>query len=405
MTWKLEVEYLWIDSLCIVQDDEDQKARELPKMGEIFGNAYFVLAATLAENGDYGLYQERPRSSFTVLDSSGQVVKARAVDLGDHAVWKTSRDFWAADLPLFSRAWALQERLLARRVVHFTPYELVWECRTFVNCECGELLYPTMNVDPDFGDGKDFKTAYGDAVLNDGVDSRMKCWHDICMQYSAREITFWSDRLPAISSVARQIDFHGHLGRYLGGTWECTLPLGLLWQSACKENYGARARTHWRPRPYAAPTWSWLSINGWVRIREEMQKPLVRVLDIDYTLAGSDEYGPCSAGIIHIAGSAVPIEVVDAKSDEGCTEKEIRRPGDEDRYRFDTDTNPFEYSDDDLGVAELLALFFAGDSTFADSIVLKPVRGALNQYERLGIARCPMEWLIEHSTQVVVALV
>jgi hypothetical protein len=145
LTWKLGVEYIWIDSLCIVQDDADHKARELPKMGGIYGNAYLVIAATLAGHTDHGLYHPRSPSSFWVTDPAGYPLKVRASHWNNHKIWHAGQGFWVApDLPLLYRAWAFQERLLARRVVHFSPAELVWECHTHVDCECGELLRPTI---------------------------------------------------------------------------------------------------------------------------------------------------------------------------------------------------------------------------------------------------------------------
>jgi len=67
LTWKLGIEHIWIDSLCIIQDDANHKTRELPKMGSIYGNAYLVISATLARNTDYGLYHPRSRV-FTIAD-------------------------------------------------------------------------------------------------------------------------------------------------------------------------------------------------------------------------------------------------------------------------------------------------------------------------------------------------
>jgi hypothetical protein len=126
VTRKLGVEYIWIDSLCIVQDDTDDWTRECPKMGYIYGEAYLVIAATLAKNGDHGLYRERFPRRIEFLTSAGQTLKVAVYEKAHHDVWKKGEQFWEApELPLFDRAWAFQERLLARRLVHFTPTELV----------------------------------------------------------------------------------------------------------------------------------------------------------------------------------------------------------------------------------------------------------------------------------------
>jgi hypothetical protein len=151
-----------------------------------------------------------------VQTSAGEQVKAAVFLKAHHDIWKKGEQFWdAQELPLFDRAWAFQERLLARRVVHYTPIELVWECSCSIDCECGDLQNPNTSW-AEFKPGKNLKTKYSD-VLVDSNMARLKFWHDICAQYSARQLMFPRDRLPALSSVARRIDFPGMGGAYLAG--------------------------------------------------------------------------------------------------------------------------------------------------------------------------------------------
>jgi Heterokaryon incompatibility protein (HET) len=246
VTRKLDVQYLWIDSLCIIQDDAEDMETELSKMGSIYGNAYLVIAATLAKNGSVGLDRERPLSNIEIIDSHGQAVKAAVREKSHHDVWKKGEQFWIAlDLPLLDRAWAFQEHWLARRVVHFTPVELVWECRTCIDCECGDLSNPRTSW-REFGIGKNLKTEYGEITRWGSDMDRIKLWHDLCAQYSSRKITKMTDRLPALSSSAKAMDMPPFLGRYLAGIWECTLPNGLLWWSEYTNSklYPSGSKTH-----------------------------------------------------------------------------------------------------------------------------------------------------------------
>ena len=53
------VRYLRIDSLCIVQESDDDKGREIPEMASIYGNAVFNIAASAAADATEGLFRER----------------------------------------------------------------------------------------------------------------------------------------------------------------------------------------------------------------------------------------------------------------------------------------------------------------------------------------------------------
>jgi hypothetical protein len=403
VTRKLGVQYLWIDSLCIVQDNAEDMETELSKMGGIYGNAYLVIAATLAKDGSVGLDCERLLFNFEISDSHGQAVKAAVREKSYHDVWKKGEQFWTVrDLPLFDRAWAFQERLLARRVVHFTPVELVWECRTCIDCECGDLSNPRTSW-PEFGIGKNLKTKYADVTRWGSDMDRINFWHVLCAQYSSRKITKTTDRLPALSSSAKAMDMPPYLGRYLAGIWECTLPNGLLWWSEYTNSklYPSGSKTHWRKRPCPAPTWTWLSIEGRVSTWGMYGLSLVTILDVSYQVI-NDPYSSCQGGTIVVRGVAVPVEIVDAKRTDGPSSKEVRLYGKDESFDFFTDTNPFEYVGESSEDEELLALQFAASDLFIYSIILKRVPQTTDHYERLGIAHCTHEWFWGQKFRIVV---
>jgi hypothetical protein len=126
LTRKLGTEYIWFDSLCITQDDEQDKTQEIPKMGDIYSGADLVIAATLAENGGHGLYHDRRPWRIEIPTSKYKDLIAVVFEQSHHDVWKKVEQFWIAPkLPLFNWAWEFQERVLAKTVVHFTPNELI----------------------------------------------------------------------------------------------------------------------------------------------------------------------------------------------------------------------------------------------------------------------------------------
>lgn len=124
---RLNVKYLWIDILCIIQDDISDWQEETAKMGEIFENAALTIAASLSPNLETSMFAERRSAPSKVeLDKgtercSGNVFKARRrIFPGIHGMTSRATD----NDPLDLRAWALQERELATRLVSFTGAEI-----------------------------------------------------------------------------------------------------------------------------------------------------------------------------------------------------------------------------------------------------------------------------------------
>ncbi|PPJ52350.1 hypothetical protein CBER1_09848 [Cercospora berteroae] len=151
---ELGIEYLWIDALCIIQDEPEQQTAEIKQMATIYVNAYVTLAASSSEGGQVGFLRARkPTLTVSVTLSDGahfevfarEVVSHRTFDQGWDAIEDTMYYHESNDAeittryPLFGRGWAWQERLLSPRVLHFTDTEVVWECLDSISCECGTM--------------------------------------------------------------------------------------------------------------------------------------------------------------------------------------------------------------------------------------------------------------------------
>lgn len=127
VTRALGVRYLWIDSLCIIQDDEADWEAESAKMGDYYSSAYLTIAATSAQASTEGFLTERPNRPYvTVPLGNGHLHLAEAIDNFEADVEQGI---------LNSRAWVLQERALSRRTIHFTSTQVYWECGMGVHCE------------------------------------------------------------------------------------------------------------------------------------------------------------------------------------------------------------------------------------------------------------------------------
>ncbi|KAK9416755.1 putative Heterokaryon incompatibility domain-containing protein [Seiridium unicorne] len=235
----MEIEYIWIDSLCIKQDDPDDWSAEASSMGSLYKNAYLVIFASGSTDSSGGLFiSNRPTvPSFTLpfyngenngetLTSDQDVVPARVGNYHLRFAPPTNTNS-PSDGPLARRAWALQEWHLARRRVSFMPGGLTWSC---VGIDCDERGYPS----------------------DVGIYSDLS-WNFFLQDYTKRELTYHTDRLKAIEGVAHEMERGGREG-YSKGIWADDLISGVLWVplelNKDKDNLAD------------VPSWSWASTAG-----------------------------------------------------------------------------------------------------------------------------------------------
>ncbi|KAF2655114.1 hypothetical protein K491DRAFT_778946 [Lophiostoma macrostomum CBS 122681] len=140
VTQKFKARYLWVDSLCIVQDSAEDWEREARRMKDIYCNARCCIAATSGEDGNSGLFYDRDPKSFEpiCIETSWTVVDKETHDSTPRAYcadWDARYYFLVENSPLISRAWVAQERYLSTRMIHFTKGMVFWECCNTVATE------------------------------------------------------------------------------------------------------------------------------------------------------------------------------------------------------------------------------------------------------------------------------
>jgi hypothetical protein len=210
---RLGVKYLWIDSLCIVQDSTDDWRTESAKMQDYYRNAYLTISALESPNSYHGILNARKKKLVQLTSEVNLYLRPqlrRQDDVFREAVLNT-------------RAWTLQERLLSTRVVHYSKDELLWECSTCSGRE-GSMQQQTGKIDPGtviFSEGGDFKRTL--SLLKRASDNpkadAMTTWYRLVTQYSRRALTKPNDRLPAISGIAAAIQEISKY-TYLAGVWK-----------------------------------------------------------------------------------------------------------------------------------------------------------------------------------------
>jgi hypothetical protein len=277
ITRKLGFQYIWIDALCIVQDSEEDWREEALKMANIYCSATISLSASIATSGDSGLIH--PRDRHRAVELPLRVAEDFPDKTLTYSVAPRCLPSFHEEVEngtLAKRAWCLQERVLPLRIIHFGRDQLHWECATTSLSESA-----TTKVNPS-GAVRDLRKVLAasaeewyqrrtEIVKNElPEDGRLKQiygrghygkWYQMITEYTRREITKETDRMPALAGLA-QAWVQRYPEIYACGLWNEDLAVGLLWAgSSFYAPYGTPSNLH-RPAQRIAPSWSWLSLDG-----------------------------------------------------------------------------------------------------------------------------------------------
>lgn len=270
---RMGVQYVWIDSLCIIQsgDEGADWRRESSTMADVYSNGVCNISADWATE-ECGLFFDRDLDIFKPLKLEIRF------DSEELKVWTTEMhlevraedlfvsfepDMWedqVAKAPLNKRGWVVQERLLAPRVLHFTPREVLWECRETQSCESypgplPEKLRLQMQERGPMMRNLELRGTAGESPSAQASWERMMgVWRHAWGVYALCDLTRGSDKLVAIAGVARKIKAAVH-DQYIAGVWLNDLPWGLLWYCSAPERLP-------KPTEYRAPTFSWASTDS-----------------------------------------------------------------------------------------------------------------------------------------------
>ncbi|KAF4630202.1 hypothetical protein G7Y89_g7936 [Cudoniella acicularis] len=319
MTNFLGLRYIWIDSLCILQNSVDDWRRESSVMGRVYQNSQCNIAATSSANGNGGLNLERSPS----LTMPCFVESSWDDDRNDiwHLCPRRLEDYRGHKLlegPLLERGWVIQERVLARRTLHFGSRQLYWECRHHQACETYPRSLP-LHITKLKGGITEFETlnhALENFEQNLWIGSRatMQFWDQIVMAFSRCNLTREEDKLVALSGIATLIQKRFPSFHYLAGIWEPCLKNSLLWEVKDEKQFSGEPSK--RPTRYRAPSWSWAAVDGMVRMNsddEPRTKAPFEILDVTVELVGSDTTGQVKGAALKVLGHIMTVGVRDNK--------------------------------------------------------------------------------------------
>lgn len=242
----LGIQYLWIDALCVIFDQEEDFRDMAMTLEEVFSGAYCVLAASRASSQSTGFLGPRPEREFITLpdktNAKGQLYLCAAIDDFNRDVLQS---------PLQSRAWVLQERVAARRSVFFTENQLYLECGGGIRCETLSLMH---NQTASFLGDPEFPSTALKAPLID----RINLFQSLYSYYSRLLLSESRDRPLAIAAIEKRLEMAfespSRNGVFEGSLLHCSL----LW---CRNIESNRLREI----PFLShrvPSWSWQAHHG-----------------------------------------------------------------------------------------------------------------------------------------------
>ncbi|KAF2441805.1 HET-domain-containing protein [Karstenula rhodostoma CBS 690.94] len=237
MTYSLGFRFLWIDSLCIIQDDLQDWEQESQAMCRIYKGAVCNIAASARQTSEGQGFLPSSRSLHPVVPP---------LDLHTDE--------------LYGRAWVLQEQMLALRTLHCQGDQIYWECRTSM---CNEV-WPS-------GWAESLKHRYRAAgsqvtpirITPKDIEASQEylpyiVWLEMVSHYSRRAISYTTDRLPALAGIAADMALLLN-DTYTSGIWQKALHNGVLYQSR-----GNLFSWEEPPEPHPmwdkVPSWSWASL-------------------------------------------------------------------------------------------------------------------------------------------------
>lgn len=233
------LEYLWIDSLCIIQDSAEDWERESALMSAVYGFSELTIAASHARDGSQGCFTSRKLSCPAVIQLSthrNSTVTYNYYDGREGAHYRRKEERFE-NLPLTKRAWAFQERVLSPRVIFFNETEISWLCAKGASLESDPSVY-----------------------LRDGpMTHRGQDWQEIVQRYSGCDLTYEKDRLVALSGLAKRQQENLD-GVYLAGMWGQRIEDQLCWyiERLTPPKFLPANETH-------MPSWSWACGKGQVQ--------------------------------------------------------------------------------------------------------------------------------------------
>ncbi|KAI0369478.1 HET-domain-containing protein [Pilatotrama ljubarskyi] len=413
VTHALGFRYLWVDSLCIIQDSDEDKRRELGGMRRIYRDAYLTIIASCAQRVGEGFLQDRPpvqnpaddvfSRDFTLPFVCPRLAESdpsspRLAGTVHISPVSTSADPFGYGLlphnpalePISSRGWCMQEYFMSSRALLFTSRALLFRCQT-TTLSIGGAFYDTF-YDRRLPDVLFLREASPATRGSEEWATVRWAWQVTMQDYTRRAITVPSDKLVACAGIAEEYS-RVFRSEYLAGLWRDTLLEDLLWRKRA-------TLLRVDPHNYRAPSWSWASVEGELLPgTPEVGQALAEVVECEVTLEDSSlPFGQVTGATLVLRAALVSCVL----EREDGTYRMTLRPSDDER-RADAPTTMLVGAgtidcEQDEGFRIAWAIPLWGREGLMEGVVVLPVRpcGSQNEqyskevFRRIGYVRVAM---------------
>jgi len=286
VTNALDMRYIWIDSLCIVQDDEKDWQREAARMAGVFGGSDLTIAAADSYNSHVGLFLDSiapPSIHFKENDSSLSMVRFPLADFDRLAL-----------TCLNGRGWVFQELLLSKRKVYFAQDQLYWHCQSLGISEDNSSRWLGKRLLPQF------------STLH--TDNFRTGWHLLVQSYSQKLFTYQKDKVAAMAGIIKWYQDESQQTPVLG-MWKESLMHDLAW--VLTHDFNASPKKS--PIP-GLPSWTWLHwdyrVTFWTPKGAHQQEGVdLQVLDCTVTWIGEAITSGIKASRLRVKGLLKRLEL------------------------------------------------------------------------------------------------
>ncbi|KAF1949571.1 HET-domain-containing protein, partial [Byssothecium circinans] len=255
---RLDVRYLWIDALCIIQGPDGDFQKEASRMRAVYSGSLFTIAAAESSNPHGGCFRNRTPLRFTdcrIYDDNLQVIY-----VGARSPCTSIPRYGHPDqCRLAERAWCFQERMLSPRTLFFDRDLIHFECREGLLCEsCPEYKDHESNYQSATRLHREL-TSMSPRRREKSIQSFRRLWRIILPQYSATKLSHQDDRLSAIAGIVSSPQELLNLEAAFG-LWTAFFVDELCW---CAHRWLSEddLRQNWTP-PKHIPTWSWMRLSN-----------------------------------------------------------------------------------------------------------------------------------------------
>jgi hypothetical protein len=296
ITRKLDIKYLWVDALCILQDSDSDKALYLDSMGSIYKHAVITITAESFDNALSGFLESK------ISHEGIRLPFLQTDDREGHVQVVPAAYKPPAIQPLDRRAWPYQERVLSTRTLSFGQGVISWKCQTKPShpLVTGFPFAPPRRKIHYKYDGLDFSNKLPTRGGWCGSDyeknhRQANLWKSILDNYTTREIKLHEDRLAALAGIAAQLNDY-RARSYLAGFWEQSMEHLLFWVPMTSSKRLHDPLTQ-------GPSWSWACCEGGI-VFEFIRELYFNIISCTVELYDENShFGRVKSGILTISAA------------------------------------------------------------------------------------------------------